>query len=527
MTATLDAPPVSKPARKRVQLSTTRKAGRSGVVAMADLPQKTRDALATPANFSREFLKMKLSPQQAEVMDAMGPVGSHVTAAFCNEAGKTTKVITGFILWHCLVWTRRGENGGVVTTSGSWPQITNQLVPALRSYQHLFPKWEFAERTIKINGIPNWMAFSVTDVGRAEGAHGAPENPLAAIVDEAKSVRDGVFRALEDRCRPQRLAYLSSPGYAQGRFYESHTASGQFYQRFKVTVDQCPWIDRTQMRRAIEQAGGGDYEKGLQDPLIRSAYFAEFMPFIVDALLGLDDIGECLADPPKAKPGDRRAFCDFAAGGDENVLAVRLGNRVWIQDAWRDSNTMSAVGRFVSLFNKLKSEIGLRPEDIDGDADGMGKPMCDALEQAGWPVNLFYNNGTPGSPDFTNVSAEVWHTGCEAIKARKVIIPDDPLLHAQLVDRKAKFSSDGKRAVESKKDLFARQRRDQRPERSPDRADALLGAMQPGRLLRSQNLFEQAKAANPTKDNPFDGESVPSGFGVDESVLEHLGGALG
>lgn len=468
----------------------TRKKGgaATGARPAGELTPKQFEAFNTPAGFALATLKMPLTPKQAAVMNSLAFSNSSTTTVCCNEAGKTTKMITGLVLWHCALFPRRGENGGIITTSGSWSQIVNQLTPALKSYEGRFAGmgWAFLDTEIKIGGIPNWMAFSVSNVGRAEGFHGSHEWPLMAIVDEAKSVKDEIFRVIEDRCRPQRTGLFSSPGYSLGRFYESHTGSAGHYARFKITVEDCPWIDRQQMERAILKAGGGDREKGLNDPFIRSAYFAEFMPFVEGGILTLAEIEECLLAAPQFRAGDRRAFCDFAAGGDENVLAVRIGNKVWIVDAWRDKNTMSAVGRFVTHFRRLQVEHGLRADEIWGDADGMGRTMVDALNDAGWPVNHYHAESTADDAmRYRNSTSEAWFEGAEMIRRGQIILPDDMDLKVQLTDRASRYESSGRRWIESKPDLFRRQSASGRPQRSPDRADAVLGAMRPGRLVQS------------------------------------------
>jgi hypothetical protein len=458
-------------------------------VKFSDLNETQRQAFGSPSGFARLFLKIPLTPKQAAVCDAFTPNGAHVSAVCCNEAGKTTKILTSVILWHLTIFPRRGENGGVTCTSGSWAQITNQLMPALRSHAHRFPSsWQFLDTEIKREGVPNFMAYSCTNAGRAEGFHGSPETPLMMLFDECKSVSDAIIRAGEDRCRPQRMGLASSPGFAMGKFYNSHTTEAAFWKTFKVTVDDCPWIDRAEMQRVVSRAGGGEYERGLQDPFIRSAYYAEFMPFVQDSLISLSEIEECLADPPQFKPGGgRHAFCDFAAGGDENVLGVRHGNRVWIADAWRDTNAMSAVGRFIQNFVRLRNEIGLRAEEIEGDNDGLGNPMVSRIREAGWDILPFHGNSQAFDPQrFRNRVSEVWFEGTEMIRERRVLLPDDGDLKGQLVDRIAKAESSGRRWIESKEDLFRRQSRDQRPQRSPDRADAILGAI--GRLPTLQTL---------------------------------------
>lgn len=489
------------------------------VVGFDKLSPKQRAAFATPKGFARAYLGMNLTPKQEAVLDSMAPTGAHVSGLFPNEGGKTTRVIPAFILWHLTVFRRRGENGGVTTTSGSWGQIENQLVPALKSHAHRFPKWDFNDAEIKIDGIPNWMAYSTLQPGRAEGFHGHAEHPLACLVDESKSVRDGIFKAIEERCHPQRVGYFSSAGYSMGTFFESQNGNRRFYSCHKMTVEDCPWIDRGEMERLILKAGGGDREKGLLDPLIRAAYFSEFMPFVEGGLLSMADIEECLADPPKQMHGGRHVFCDFAAGGDENVLAVRNGNRVWIQDAWRDKNTMSAVGRFIVGFQKLKKEIGLRAQEIEGDADGMGKPVCDRIREAGWDILDFHGGAAAHDGSrFKNRVSECWFTGADGITERKLIIPDDAEMKAQMLDRQARYDSSGLRWLESKDDLFRRQGKETRPKRSPDRADAVFGAAAGLPVLQGVNLIRGAEQAGPWANDPDMG-GVHEEAGVPEEIL--------
>ena len=492
-------------------------------VPFSALPEAARRALATPGGFGRHFLKLPLTDKQFEACNAFGPNRARVSIVCCNEAGKTTKIMAVVILWHIMVFPRRGENGGVTATSGSWAQIKNQLMPALSAFASRMPKdWQFLDSEIKRGGVPNFMAYSCTNAGRAEGFHGSPESPLLMLFDECKSVADGIIRAGEDRCRPQRLGLLSSPGYTMGKFFASQSSEAAFWSRHKITVDDCPWIDRVEMQRVVSRAGGGEFERGLQDPFIRSAYFAEFMPFVQNSLIGLSEIEECLADPPAKKPGERHVFCDFAAGGDENVIGVRHGNRVWIEDAWRDRNTMSAVGRFVQRFVKLRDEIGLRAEEIEGDNDGMGNPMVSRIKEVGWDILAFHANSAPRDPTkFRNRISENWYDGIDQIKERKIVLPDDADLKGQLVDRIGKAESSGLRWLESKQELFRRQARDGRPCRSPDRADAVLGAMAPLPILGVQNLMGGGGGSgSPWEDDPDMGPGLVEREGsIPEEVL--------
>ena len=122
---------------------------------------------------------------------------------------------------------------------------------------------------------------------------------------------------------------------------------------------------------------------------------------------------------------DVAAFCDFAAGGDENCLAVRRGNRVQIIASWREPDTMKAVGRFIQLFREQE----LRPEQISADEGGLGMVMCDRLAESGWAVNRV-NNGSPADkPEaYANKGAEIWFEGRVKIERGEIILPNDPEL---------------------------------------------------------------------------------------------------
>lgn len=478
----------------------------------------------TPSGFGRLYLGIPLTDKQAAVCDAFLPNRARVSTVCCNEAGKTTKIMATVILWHCMVFPRRGENGGVTATSGSWAQIKNQLMPAIHSHRAKFPSsWEFSQTEIKRDGFPNFVAYSTVQAGRAEGFHGSEDTPLLMLFDECKSVPDGIIRAGEDRCRPQRMGLLSSPGWSMGKFYDSQTTEAAYWKRFKIAVDDCPWIDRKEMRRVIERAGGGDYERGLTDPFIQSAYFAAFMPFVQDSLISLSDIESCLADPPQFRPGGRHVRLDFAAGGDENTIGVAHGNRVWLEDTWREKNTMAAVGRFLTVLNTLRDRIGLRPEEVEGDADGLGGPMVARIQEAGWPILPYHAGGRPYDPTkFEDRGSEDWWTGCDKIKLRQVILPDDADLKGQLVDRIQERRSSALIKVERKDYLFRRQAQAGRPTRSPDRAEVILGALSPLPTMNTINIGGQSGAErSPWHDDPDIGPGLAEREegSVPESVL--------
>jgi phage terminase large subunit len=334
------------------------------------------------------------------------------------------------------------------------------------------------------------VGFTTREGGHFEGWHGNPDDlyklfehdgPLMIIVDEAKSVQRPIFDAIE-RCTYQHLALVSSAGEPEGEFYESQTkASASYTARFKIPASLCPHADHAKNRDLIAR-------RGLQDVLVRSKVFAEFMIDASGSIIARSAIESLRSNPPQERTygQDRVVFCDFAAGGDENTIADRRGNRVRLAAAWRDTDTMRAVGQFILEFRNL----GLRPEQagmIYGDNDGLGRVMIDRLHEMGWRIQRWSNGAAAERADeYKNRGAEMWYEGAKKIERRDVILEVDDLTAGQLASRKGGPSSDGRLQVEAKEALKSRMGF------SPDRAEVILGAIIAHGGAVVQNLVREA-----------------------------------
>tara|TARA_R110002050_G_scaffold1416_2_gene10222 strand:- start:2624 stop:3586 length:963 start_codon:yes stop_codon:yes gene_type:complete len=292
------------------------------------------------------------------------------------------------------------------------------------------------------------------------------------IVDEAKTVPDEISEAIS-RCQPSRLLIMSSPGSTSGFFYRAFTKEASLWESFTVDAYQCPHIPESWIEEQF-------VKYGKDHPLVRSMVFGEFMNVGEDTMvIPYNSLQQCMQNPPSHIGKDKTAFCDFAAGGDENVLAIRVGNKIDKLISWKERNTMSAVGRFIMEFQRN----GLKEQEIFADAGGLGIPMCDALAEAGWTVHRV-NNGERAYDDkhYLNRGAEIWFKAARTIELNEIILPDDELLFAQMTTRKCKTNSKGKLQLESKDDMRSRGLP------SPDRADAVLGAISCGGSGSSLNL---------------------------------------
>lgn len=412
--------------------------------------------LSVPINFARQILGVEFYGWQKEIIAWFSDMDARVKASVAapNGSGKSERVVAPLALW----WVCMQPRATVVITSKDSRQLDRQIWPAIEQHKAKFANFKWNDRYIETPTGGRIIGFTTDDAGRAEGWHKQPEGPLLIICDEAKSIPENIFEAF-DRCTFNGLLYISSSGLMQGRFFDSQTSKSDQYKTRKVKLEECPHIPKDRIEDIIQTYG-------FEHPFTQSTLFSEFMSQDSESafFFTMAAVDKCLTSPPDYRAGDRVAFCDFAGGGDENVLAIREGNRVKIIRAWRESNEMAAIGEFIRLFR----ENGLKPSEIYGDNCGAGKPMIARFDELGWSINRF-NAGESAFDDsaFCNRGAEVWESASREITKGAVILPNDSALRAQLVARKRTVDSRGRLKCESKDDMR------KRGVKSPDRADAV------------------------------------------------------
>ncbi len=426
--------------------------------------------LTTPVGFTLAVLGVKLYPWQEKVLWDLNLPGA-VALRAANGSGKTSVCGASAALWNASAF----PGSLTICTASVFRQVSEQLFPTLHKHAGKFPGGVFNATDVTLANGSKIFGFATDEANKFEGWH----NPhLLIVADEAKGIPDAIFEAVE-RCAPTRFLLMSSPGGCFGFFHAAFNAKRKFFRQHVVTAYDCPHIKAEWIDSQIEKYGR-------EHPLIQSMIFGEFMTGDADGcVIPLQFVERNLASPPTfVDDGTVAAFADFAAGGDENVLAVRRGNRVEIVAAWREQDTMKGIGRFIQLFQ----EQGLAASQISGDEGGLGGPVCDRLAESGWRIQRM-NNGSPASkPEaYSNLAAETWFEARTRIEKNEIILPPDPELIAQLTSRRGWPDSKGRLTLESKADMRSRGLS------SPDRADAVLGT-----LTRTQSTF--AFEARPYRD---------------------------
>jgi phage terminase large subunit len=384
-----------------------------------------------------------------------------------NGVGKTQRIIALSVLW----WLLRYPKGLARITSKDAKQIADQYWPALKAHEAKFPGWKFKEHEHLIETPEGGRArgFTTDEAARMEGAHAnPPESPLLFIVDEAKSIDPEIMKAI-DRCSYTVLVYISSPGIKQGPFYEAFASNQASFIPFAVGLVDCPHITPERIANIINTYGEND-------PHTRSTLYGEFMNQGdgVNHILELSDIETWLDSSIGFMDGSVVFGCDFAAGGDDNVIMKRTGNSILKPTdiiTWKEKNTANAAGRFVRELRGMGYDRGNKRMAVYGDATGIGKTMCDLIRQSGIAIMDFNFGGRATMDGYKDEGTRIWYAVAKMIRDSKIKAPNRheesiKKLCAQLTSRRQKVHSSGKLWMETKEEMRSR------GVKSPDVADA-------------------------------------------------------
>src|SRR5690242_10470912 len=152
------------------------------------------------------------------------------------------------VLAPCALWSVcQFDKAASVVTSASGKQLDRQTAKYIKDYAtrmnkfHSAELWTIQNRLLKFAPTQGEMDLFATDEpGKAEGWHALDYgSAFSILVDEAKSVDDTIFQAL-DRCHDaQRILRVTSPALGTvGYAYKAQT-SGRGWM-IKVTAYMCP-----------------------------------------------------------------------------------------------------------------------------------------------------------------------------------------------------------------------------------------------------------------------------------------------
>ena len=387
-----------------------------------------------------------------------------------NGSGKDQVVISAFAVWFCLSKVR----SRCVITSSSYEQLKDQTYKYIKNIceeinvSYGRKVFEIVEFLITCNDTGSEIKCFVTDdPGKAEGRHPFDEAgaEMAVIINEAKSITDEMFQAFSRFTGYNYWLEISSPGKNSGHFFKRCTKAkytfpdkleiGEFYWR-RITAFDCPHL----LGKHIEHLKD---EHGEQSLIYRSQVLAEFTSLDEAAFISSTLFENYPNIPPRTFGLPNRAGIDLSLGGDETVAYFFINGKLHLRT--------TKLRNEATLHNQIISwikEFNVTPSEVRIDDGGLGRPIVQRVQNAGYDVVPIRNEARSTNPNFfKNRGVENWNRIKRALEDRLFPVIHDDLTRQQLCTRG--FSVKGiVTLLEPKAEMRSRGLS------SPDRADALV-----------------------------------------------------
>ena len=404
------------------------------------------------------------------------------------------------ILW--FMHTRRPAI--VISTAPTFRQVRNILWRQIHALHRraaetlggvlLDTRWELGDDRYA-------LGLSAAGADQFQGFH--CENILV-VVDEAEGVADAIYEGIESvMTTPNaRLLLIGNPTTTSGGFHRAFHREAGIYETVTISALESPnvragrvvipglttaeWVDE---RRRVW---------GADSDLFRARILGCFPERGINNLLAPADIDAAIYVPGELPDGAGSAGCDdaddgdddddiiaqlvpdtgHAAGGplalgvdvarygpDQSVVVARRGDIVEMVRPFPRQDTMAMAGDLVKVIRELGAER------VYVDVVGIGSGVYDRLREQGIRA-LPFHGGTPPLRETAcaNRRAEGYWELAQRFRTRRIRIPQDTELTAELSEIRYHYNSQGRLLLESKDDMRAR------GVPSPDRADALMMA---------------------------------------------------
>ncbi len=417
--------------------------------------------------------KLKFHAQhsyQAEALRQMANPG-YYAFQWANGTAKTTTAAL-FLLW--FLDTHPG--GKVVTTAGTWSQLTQQLWKEIAYWNersHGTVINDVGVNATSINIGPDWFAFgrAAKEEQTFEGVHG---KYVVVIMDEAKAIKPAIFNGVRRILRGNKEGFfwwicLSSPGSPSGPFYD--ITNGDQAHRWHVSKCSAYQSERVDLNQINSDAE----DLGESSPLFVAMDIGEFPDETEDTIIPISWVQAAVGNTPIQK-GISTMGVDIARFGDDETVFVRIdGRKASIQESYSGKQLMQTTGRIMQ-YAPTVNKVAVDDAGLGGGViDRIREIEAEKIMRDGSNIKAI-NGGTRAydTERFFNLNAEmmwslrrIFEDNYRSENMDLFAIPDDAKLIHQLSSRKFEVLSDGRIKLESKNDMR------RRGEKSPDRADAL------------------------------------------------------
>jgi len=435
---------------------------------------------------------------QEEILGALPGLKREAVRGPHGCAKSTTAAIA--VLWFALTRDAAGVDWKVVTTAGSWHQLSGYMWPEIHKWSGKL-RWdkvrdgrpfsrahELQNINLKLN---HGAAFAAASANAAliEGAHA---DSLMFIYDEAKAIPAPTFDACEgafsgsggDGTEAFALA-LSTPGQPQGRFYDicKRKAGYEDWHPVHVTLDDAMAAGRITEEWADQRARQWGPDSAIYQNRVLGEFYASDEDSVIPLAWAEAAVTRWYAWDAAGRPESGRDYLprtvgvDVArTGSDRTVLALRKGPVITELRRYVKEDTMQTTGRVMGVLEADSSCTAVV------DVIGIGAGVVDRLREMHARVLAF--NASRGSKavdstrefHYANRRSEAHWTLRQALDPSgdpDYCLPDDEMLLGDLSAPHWSVTSSGRIQVESKDDIR------KRLGRSPDDGDAVVMAYVP------------------------------------------------
>jgi hypothetical protein len=406
------------------------------------------------ALFVREVFDAIPDPWQERVLKKYDARNRRISIRSGHGVGKTT--LLAWIIVHHLLFRIPQRT---VCTAPTQDQLFGALANEVKKWVASLPPAlqelvEVKVEQVELKAAPydSFVQYRVSRADKPEALAGVHAENVLLIGDEASGIPDPIFEAASGSMSGENATTIlaGNPVRSSGLFYDTHHTQRGRWETEHVSCEDCSrvtpdFLEDMRLRygersnayrvRVLGEFPLADDDTVIPFELMEAALKRDVGPLGVNSLWGLD-------------------VARF--GPDASALAKRRGNVLEEPvRKWHGLDNMELVGRIVDEYRSCVAEQ--RPEEILVDAIGMGSGVADRLREMGLPARAINVSESPAlGTQYRNLRAELWFKARDWLAKRDSNLCGDQDLGAQLVSVKYKFTSNGKRQIESKDDIKKR-----------------------------------------------------------------------
>ena len=297
------------------------------------------------------------------------------------------------------------------------------------------------------------------------GLHAASSTPFY-IFDEASAIPEAIYDVAEGGLTDGEpmLFLFGNPTRNSGRFFECFHKRSKYWDTRSIDSRKVEITNKKQIAKWVE-------EYGEDSDFVRVRVAGKFPKQGADQFIPADRVRAAMARGPLSTNAATCAVVgvDVARfGDDDTVIATRIGRdgASIPMKRYHGLNTVQVVGKVKEHCAYLRKQLGVPKVYVFVDEGGVGGGPVDILREDGFPVRgVNFSESPDDKQKYPNKREEMWDHMAEWLKEGS--IPDDRDLEEDLVSPLYQFDVQGRKKLESKKDMK------KRGLRSPDGADAL------------------------------------------------------